>query len=64
MIDDPDGRMFGVFNATERQMIKDWIQGPELAKRLTLRPQHISSMSGQNDADLQRLKKRYQQLQT
>ncbi|ANF81433.1 hypothetical protein A3K93_03965 [Acinetobacter sp. NCu2D-2] len=64
MIDDPDGRMFGVFNATERQMIKDWIQGPELAQRLALRPQHISSIGGQNDADLQRLKKRYQQLKT
>ncbi|MBV7614637.1 hypothetical protein, partial [Escherichia coli] len=35
LIDDPDGKMFGVFNATEKQIIRDWIQGPELARRLS-----------------------------
>lgn len=31
MIDHPEGKMFGVFNATEKQIIKDWIQGATLA---------------------------------
>lgn len=35
IIDDPDGKMFGVFNATEKQIIKDWIQGATLAARLS-----------------------------
>lgn len=35
LIDDPDGKMFGVFNATEKQIIRDWIQGSELARRLS-----------------------------
>lgn len=64
MIDDPNGRMFGVFNATERQFIKDWIQGHELAKRLSIRPQASSSVGSQSTQDLQRLKHRYQQLQS
>ena len=37
MIDDPDGKMFGVFNATEKQIIKDWIQGETFAARLSSR---------------------------
>ncbi len=37
MIDDPDGKMFGVFNATEKQIIKDWIQGRVFAARLSSR---------------------------
>ena len=37
MIDDPDGKMFGVFNATEKQIIKDWIQGETFAARLPSR---------------------------
>lgn len=35
IIDDPGGKMFGVFNATEKQIIKDWIQGATLAARLS-----------------------------
>lgn len=35
MINHPDGKMFGVFNATEKQIIKDWIQGNLLATRLS-----------------------------
>lgn len=34
MIDGSGGKMFGVFNATEKQIIRDWIQGPALATRL------------------------------
>ncbi|WP_159516807.1 iron-containing redox enzyme family protein [Acinetobacter sp. 18QD2AZ41W] len=37
MIDHPEGKMFGVFNATEKQIIKDWIQGATLATRLSSR---------------------------
>lgn len=36
MIDQPNGRMFGVFNSTEKQVIKDWIQGENLSTRLKL----------------------------
>ncbi|KGT48775.1 MULTISPECIES: iron-containing redox enzyme family protein [Acinetobacter] len=43
LIDDPDGKMFGVFNATEKQMIRDWIQGPELARRLSSHQLHMPS---------------------
>lgn len=35
LIDQTDGKMFGVFNATEKQIIKDWIQGNSLPSRLT-----------------------------
>lgn len=35
LIDQAEGKMFGVFNATEKQMIKDWIQGSQHTRRLS-----------------------------
>lgn len=34
MIHHSDGKMFGVFNATEQQFIQDWIEGESLSQRL------------------------------
>src|SRR5690606_39887901 len=38
LIHDSDGKMFGVFNATEKMLIKDWIQGESLTVRLKRMP--------------------------
>ena len=58
MIDHPDGKMFGVFNATEKQIIKDWIQGASLATRLSARsavPSQAKVEPAMNRLDQQRL---------
>ena len=41
LIHQPNGKMFGVFNATEKQFIKDWIQGERFAQRIS--PQSVQS---------------------
>lgn len=68
MIDQPNGRMFGVFNSTEKQVIKDWIQGASLSTRL--KPIHsqqhsnaqtiIQSNTGEDEFELRQLKKSMQ----
>lgn len=50
MIDQPNGRMFGVFNATEKQIIKDWIQGARLSTRL--KPTHLEHSTAQTSKQL------------
>lgn len=63
MIDAPDGRMFGVFTVTEKQFIKDWIQGSVLAQRLRSGNPNAAVLqqqpSGQNQK-LQQLQQRFQ----
>lgn len=58
MIDQPEGKMFGVFNATEKQIIKDWIQGAGLATRLSSRsatPSQVKIEPAMSRMDQQRL---------
>lgn len=45
LIDQAEGKMFGVFNATEKQIIKDWIQGTDYTRRL-------SQLTAVNDSSL------------
>lgn len=65
MIDHPEGKMFGVFNATEKQIIKDWIQGAGLATRLSSRSAAPSqakiepAMSRMDQQRLNQLKSRF-----
>jgi hypothetical protein len=65
MIDHPEGKMFGVFNATEKQIIKDWIQGAGLATRLSSRSATPSqakiepAMSRMDQQRLNQLKSRF-----
>ncbi len=58
LIDNPEGKMFGVFNATEKQMIRDWIQGPVLAKRLSSHQLHRQPLvvNTQQQRQLEQLK--------
>ena len=37
LIDDDRGKMFGVFSYPEKQMIYDWIQGPQSTSTTSLR---------------------------
>lgn len=66
LIDHADGKMFGVFNATEKQIIKDWIQGAHLHKRLDRIEEHnnegIDSLK--HDNVMTTLKHHYQQCES
>lgn len=56
MIIDPNGKMFGVFNHFEKQIISDWIQGDQVSssKSLTTKPHfHHSTALQQLSLNLQ-----------
>lgn len=68
MIDLPSGRMFGVFNSIEKQIIKDWIQGACLSTRLKTSHQQYSTIQrrtqlnrNDDEFELSHLKKSMQQ---